>query len=144
MNLWGKDRPFPQKNLIRIKLLPGNDRVTSSWTLDSSIWTQRTAWLTQNTQSSATPSSNAPGAKRFFSPGATANTKKVSLSSFCLFMHSTYTSYWQQHRQLNFQLGAKPNGATLCSGHRYFHWHLFHCFPYLHKVTALAVAMRSF
>jgi hypothetical protein len=82
----GERQAFPTKKLIRIKLLPGNDQVTSSWILDSSIWTQRTAWLTQNTQSSATPGSNAPGPKRF-SPGATAN-KKKSTTLFILLVYA--------------------------------------------------------
>jgi hypothetical protein len=74
----------PQKNLIRIKLLPGNDRVTSSWTLNSSIWDLKNfILLAQNTPSPATPGSNAPGAKHF-SPGATAKKKCGSLHFACL------------------------------------------------------------
>jgi hypothetical protein len=60
--------------------------------------------------------------------------KKLSLCSFRLFMRSTCTSYWLQHKQLDFQMGARPNGATLCSDHRNFHWHLFQCSLHLHKV----------
>ena len=89
--------------------------------------------LAQDTPSPATPGFNPPGAKRVFLTGSN-HQKKLSLCSFRLFMHSTCTSYWLQHTQLGFQMGAKPNGATLCSDHRNFHWHLFQCFLHLHKV----------
>jgi hypothetical protein len=88
--------------------------------------------LAQNTPS-PTPGFNPPLAKRVFLTGSNQQ-KKLSLCSFRLFMRSTCTSYWLQHKQLDFQMGARPNGATLCSDHRNFHWHLFQCSLHLRKV----------
>jgi hypothetical protein len=75
----------PQKKLIRIKLLPRNDRVTSSWTLDNCIWDLKNfILLAQNTPSPTTLDYNAPGAKHF-SPGATA---KNSVALFILLVYA--------------------------------------------------------
>ena len=135
MNLWGKDKPFPTKKFNQNQsCFPGMIE-----SLPLGLWTalygteKNCIWLAQNTQSPATPGFNPPRTKPIFVNGSNhqKNCRSVRL---CLFMHSTCTSCWLQHTQLDFQMGAKPNGATLCWGHRNFHWHLFQCFLHLHKV----------
>lgn len=135
MNLWGKDKPFPtKKKIIRIKA--ASREWSSHFLLDSGqlyMAPKRTAsdWHKIHHLHLALASIH-QGPNVSLSPGAT--TKKLSLCSSRLFMHSTCTSCWLQHTQLDFQMGAKPNGATLCSDHRNFHWHLFQCFLHLHRV----------
>ena len=60
--------------------------------------------------------------------------KILSLCYFPVLTHSTCTSCWLQHRQLNFPSGAMPNGAVLCSSRMNSHWHLFQCSLHLNKV----------